>query len=128
MSDQTGLMSPHQYQQQSAARNSLNQRLGENRYSYEMGAETGGPSKSKSISKNLINIAFIIILIAGVVGSFWAQFDMDKFVNFLEVFAYVWAPLVVAVGGGRAFKNYVNKRYHAQEGQTPISSNDSPPQ
>lgn len=128
MSDyNTGMLTPEQTQQQAMLRAQRNDRLGQQRYQYEMGKEIGGPSKSKSMTKALINIAFAVILATGIAGSFIKQFDMDKFVSFLEVFAYVWAPLVVAVGGGRAFKNWTEKRYHASEGQTPISG-DIPPQ
>ncbi len=130
MNDQygTGILTPEQAQQQSQQRSGLNSRLGQQRYQYEMGKDDGTKSKSKSLSKNLINIAFIIILLAGVLGSFIAAFDMDKFVSFLEVFAYVWAPLVVAVGGGRAMKNWTEKRYHAKAGQTPIQNVEQPPE
>lgn len=128
----TGVLTPQQYQQQQAARSGLNQRMSEQSYQYEMGPQQGGDSKSKSASKTLINVAFIAILIAGIVGSFWTLFDMDKFVNFLEVFAYVWAPLVVAVGGGRAFKNFVQKKYHAEEerihSRQRSETEDQPPQ
>lgn len=131
MSDynQTGMMTPEQYQRQNAARNGLNQRIGQQRYQYEMGADPnpGAQTKGKSMSKMLINVAFIAILSAGIVGSFWDAFDMDKFVSFMEVFAYVWAPLVVAVGGGRAFKNWTEKRYHPNEGQTAVPGSEITP-
>jgi len=126
--NQTGMMTPDQYRQQQNARNSLNNRAQETRYEYNIEANPNATHKSKSQSILLINMAFVIILLAGVAGSFISVFDMDKFVSFLEVFAYVWAPLVVAVGSGRAVKNYVNKKFHAPE-NTPQSNitNDQPP-
>lgn len=127
----TGMLTPEQAQRQAQQRSNLNSRLGQQRYQYEMGADQnpGVETKSKSQTKFLINMAFIIILIAGVAGSFISVFDMDKFVSFLEVFAYVWAPLVVSYGSGRAFKNYTDKKYNAASGQSPINiSNDKPPQ
>lgn len=116
MSNQTGMLTPEQYREQQSARSGLNRRLQNSRYSYELGADNSATAKSKSMSKMLINVAFILILLAGIIGSFIDVFDMDKFVSFLEVFAYVWAPLVIAVGAGRATKNFVEKKYHSPQG------------
>lgn len=81
----------------------------------EVGEEPAtADKKSVSMSKTLINLAFVVIFIVGVVGSFLSpkgMFDMDAYVKFIEAFAYIWAPLVIAVGGGRAFKNFTEKKY-----------------
>jgi hypothetical protein len=71
----------------------------------------GQPTRGDGVSKWMINISFIVFGLAGVVGSVWNGFDMTKYTQFLQTFAYVWAPLVVAVGGGRAFKNWTEKKY-----------------
>jgi transcriptional regulator of heat shock response len=70
--------------------------------------------KSISFSKTMINISYIVFGIVGIVGSFWMDFDMTKYTEFLKTFAYLWAPLVVAVGGGRAFKSLMNKKYNSK--------------
>jgi len=86
----------------------------------EVGEEPAtADKKSSSASKTIINISFIVIFVVGVVGSFLTKnttvtFDMDAYVKFISVFAYIWAPLVVAVGGGRAIKNYTEKKYNAE--------------
>ncbi len=127
MNDQTGMLTPQQYQDQVAARNGLNQRLGSSSMHYEMGAENpNADKKGKSTSILLINIAFVAILAAGIGGSFVEFFDMDKFVSFLEVFGYIWAPLIVAVGGGRAFKNFTEKKYLANKNQQPMDITQPP--
>lgn len=71
--------------------------------------------KSVSISKWIINISYVLFGITGIIGSLVSTFDMLKYTEFLSTFAYLWAPLVIAVGGGRAFKNYVNKKYEKGE-------------
>jgi hypothetical protein len=126
----TNMLTPQQYQQQQYARNNQDARLGYSKAQIELGAEPnpGVETKSKSQSKAIINGAAVLILIVGVVGSFIPQFDMTKFVLFIEKFAILFVPLVIAVGSGRAFKNWTEKRYHAQEGQTPINPNNQPPQ
>jgi len=127
MNDQTGMLTPQQYQDQVAARNGLNQRLGSSSMHYEMGTENLNVNKkSKSTSKLLINIAFMAILTAGIGGSFVSFFDMDKFVSFLEVFGYIWAPLIIAVGGGRALKGYTEKKYLANKNQQQMDMTQPP--
>ncbi len=130
--NQTGMLTPEQVQQQMASRNGLNDRLSEQKYGYELGQDTSMTpevkAKKKSQSITLINIAFIVILAAGIVGSFVDAFDMEKYVKFLEIFAYVWAPLVVAVAGGTSFKNWSEKKYNANGNQSSSSGNDQPPQ
>jgi hypothetical protein len=79
----------------------------------------GIPVKTDSTSKWMINISFVVFGLCGVVGSVWQGFDMTKYTQFLQTFAYIWAPLVVAVGGGRAFKNWVSKKYVPPE--TPLN-------
>jgi hypothetical protein len=91
-------------------------RLSEEEMSYEFGeVNPNANPKDVSISKSIINLSYIVFGLCGVVGSFWDAFDMIKYVEFLKVFAYIWAPLVIAVGGGRAFKNFVNKKYTSGE-------------
>ena len=83
-------------------------------YNYEFGESRVPPSeRSKSMSIAIINWAFVVIGVAGIAGSFWSKFDMNKYTQFLQQYAIIWAPLVIAVGGGRAFKNYVSKKYEA---------------
>ena len=79
----------------------------------------GVPVKGDGVSKWMINISFIVFGLCGVVGSIWNGFDMTKYTQFLQTFAYVWAPLVVAVGGGRAFKNWTEKKYTPPVAPTP---------
>lgn len=68
--------------------------------------------KSVSVSKGIINASFIIFGLIGIAGCFDVlNFDMDKYVKFISAFAYIWAPLVIAVGAGRAVKNYSNQKY-----------------
>jgi len=119
----TGMLTPDQVQQQLSAKNTLNQRLSEDKYSYELGPDTSTVSqeeqkKRQSMSIVLINISFVLILLTGIIGSFFESFNMDKFVSFLQVFAYVWAPLLIAVAGGKSFKNWTEKKY-TQPGSTP---------
>ena len=80
--------------------------------SVEIGEQpaTADPKKT-SLSILIINISYILFGLCGVVGSLWSGFDMTKYVQFLQVFAWIWAPLVIAVGGGRAIKNVAAKKY-----------------
>jgi len=76
-------------------------RIVEEQYSYEFGeSRVIANKKSISMSKSIINWTFIVIGVAGIIGSFWDGFDMIKYVMFLKEYALIWAPLVIAVGGG----------------------------
>ena len=108
----TELLTPEQLQQQASALMEQARRLREESYNNEIGEVSPNANpKDVSVSKWIINISFIVFGVFGIVGAFWAAFDMMKYVEFLKVFAYIWAPLVIAVGGGRAFKNYTNKKF-----------------
>lgn len=91
------------------------QQIEEEKSTIEIGEQPATvDKKSASVSKSIINVSYVIIFLVGVVGSFMSKqgiFDMDAYVKFIQVFAYIWAPLVVAVGGGRAFKNYTEKKF-----------------
>lgn len=116
MSKKTDLLSPDDRERRARALEDQARNLREEEMNYEFGEESPyADKKSKSISKNIINLSFIIFGIAGIVGSFWSRFDMLKYVEFLRVFAWVWAPLVIMVGSGRAFKNFVNKKYEPKQ-------------
>lgn len=121
----TQLLTPQQREQQAKAYEEQARRIREQQFNIEVGPEVQHTSpeakKSSSFSKNIINWAFIIFGVFGIIGSFWAPFDMIKYVSFLETFAWLWAPLVVAVGGGRAFKNFVQKKYHDQPQNPPAN-------
>ncbi len=71
--------------------------------------------KSSGSSKNIINITFVVIGLVGIAGSFIDQFDMQKYTDFLNVFAIIFAPLVITVGGGMAFKNYTLGKFGPKE-------------
>jgi len=112
MPKSTESLTPEQMRTRADALTEQAQRLREQSSQVEIEASPTPPSaKSESTSKLIINASYIVFAVMGVVGSFWGAFDMIKFVSFLEVFAYIWAPLVVAVGAGRGFKNYVTKKY-----------------
>ena len=112
----TDLLSPQEKQEQAAVYMEKARNLLSDERHYEMGElPANHDKKSVSQSKWIINIAFMVFGIAGIVGSFWAAFDMIKYTDFLSVFAYIWGPLVVSVGGGRAFKNFVTKKYGPAE-------------
>ena len=118
----TDLLTPEQKKQQANALIEQAKRLQEEANTVELGEVSPNANpKDVSVSKNIINIAFIVFGVAGIVGSFWDAFDMMKYVEFLKVFAFIWAPLVVAVGGGRAFKNYTNKKYGDNSTTTPAT-------
>ena len=105
-------LSPEQMRQRADALTRQAERLEEQSMQIEIGEQPAHANpKSVSVSKWIINISYILFGLTGIVGSFWDQFDMAKYVMFLEAFAYIWAPLVIAVGGGRAFKNFVTKKY-----------------
>ena len=107
-----GAMTPEQIDRQIKDLSEQKKRLSEEHYSNELGAPIIPPTKrSISISKTIINVTFVVIGITGIVGSFWSQFDMNKYTQFLQQYAIMWAPLIMAVGGGRAFKGYINKKY-----------------
>ena len=63
--------------------------------------------KSKSKSKTIINCFFIVFAFFGIFGSFVSIFDMNKYVDFLKIFSVFFGPLVLAVSGGRSFKNFL---------------------
>ena len=86
--------------------------LTEEQHNVELGEQSPTADiKSVSVSKWIINISFILFGITGIIGSLITEFDMVKYTEFLSTFSFIWAPLVIAVGGGRAFKNFVNKKY-----------------
>jgi hypothetical protein len=108
----TGLLSPEQAARRATALEEQAKRLREEQMNYEFGEVSPNANpKDVSASKTLINVSFIVFGLCGIVGSFWDAFDMTKYVEFLKVFAYIWAPLVIAVAGGRQAKNYINKKY-----------------
>lgn len=116
MEQTTDMLTPEQKKQQASAYMEMAKRLNEEALQMEIGEQPAhADKKSVSVSKWIINISYIIFGICGIIGSFWGAFDMMKFTEFLKVFAWIWAPLVVAVGGGRAFKNYVTKKYDGQK-------------
>lgn len=122
------MLTPQQARQQAANyQNQLN-RLQDYSHNVELGPENPrADQKSVSVSKSIINWSYIAFAITGIVGSFWERFDMTKYTEFLSTFALIWAPLVVAVGSGRAFKNYVNKKYWHEDGKAALGSPEGPP-
>lgn len=112
MAKQTDLLSPEQAREQARIYNEMANRMESKEQRIEVGEAKYEPTKKdRSFSKAIINYSFIAFGLVGIVGSFWEPFSMTKFTNFLETFALIWAPLVIAVGGGRSFKNYINKKY-----------------
>lgn len=107
---QTDALTPAQMRQRADALTKQAQRLKEQSMQLEIGSAPGDGKKSSS-SKLIINGSFIIFGTVGIIGSFWDAFSMAKYVMFLETFAFIWAPLVIAVGGGMAVKNFVNRKY-----------------
>lgn len=124
----TQMLTPQQARNQAAGyQNQLN-RLQDYSHNVELGpVNPNADQKSVSVSKSIINISYIAFAITGIVGSFWERFDMTKYTEFLSTFALIWAPLVVAVGGGRAFKNYVNKKYWHEDGRAAPGQGNNPP-
>lgn len=114
MSDKnTDLLSPKEAREQAKKFREMAEKLEGKSQSIELGKSQYQPTKKDvSFSKAIINWSFIAFGIVGIIGSFWMQFDMTKFTDFLETFALIWAPLVIAVGGGRSFKNFINKKYN----------------
>ena len=118
--EKTGLMTPEEYKRQFEANNELLKRMSSQNMGYEMGEiNPNADKKSSSTSKMIINWSYVVFGIVGIIGSFWSRFDMTKYTEFLSTFAYIFAPLVIAVGTGRAFKNYVSKKYNDNSGNTP---------
>ena len=103
-------MSPKQAKEEAARLTEQARKLKEYSRQSEIGEELPN-KKTSSFSKGVINVSYIVFGGVGIIGSFWEQFDMTKYVMFLEAFTYIWAPLVIAVGGGRAVKNFVSKKY-----------------
>jgi len=107
-----GAMTPEQIDRQINDLSEQKRKLSEEQYNNELSAPVIPPTKkSISVSKTIINVVFIVIGVAGIIGSFWSKFDMNKYTQFLQQYAIMWAPLIIAVGGGRAFKGYVDKKY-----------------
>lgn len=127
----TRLLTPQQAQNQASGYNSQSNRLQDYSHSVELGPENPrADKKSVSVSKSIINISYCAFGLTGIIGSFWSAFDMVKYTEFLNTFALIWAPLVIAVGGGRAFKNYVGKKYWSDRGQAAPATapfQDQPP-
>lgn len=120
MSNNTQLLSPDEARRQAQAYSKLAESLESKEQRVELGESKFEPTKKDvSFSKGIINWSFVAFGIVGIVGSFLAQFDMTKFTEFLETFALIWAPLVIAVGGGRSFKNFVNKKYQKNDSERP---------
>lgn len=118
----TDSMTPEQIDRQIRDLSEQKRKLSEEQYNYEFGPSSVPPTRrSISTSKMIINVVFIVVGIAGIVGSFWPKFDMNKYTQFLQQYAIMWAPLIIAVGGGRAFKNFVSKKYEG-----PAASNNGP--
>lgn len=116
----TDLLTPEEARRQAQMYSDLASKLESKEQKIELGESKFEPTKKDvSFSKGIINWSFIAFGIVGIVGSFWAPFSMTKFTDFLETFALIWAPLVLAVGGGRSFKNYINKKYHDTDNQRP---------
>jgi len=64
--------------------------------------ETVKASPIKGFAKTLTLIIIGITYIIGVLGSFdFMNFEMDKFVEFLPVFAYVFVPLLISIGASK---------------------------
>lgn len=110
--------------QQELINNLLNQvqQIQSENSTIEIGPDSGtAPAeggKSSSTTKILINAVFVIVFLVGIVGSFLTKstvipFDMDAYIKFISAFAFIWFPLVIAYGTGRAFKNYTEKRFAA---------------
>lgn len=119
----TEMLTPEQAREQARRYNELAGRLENKEQTIELGESRFEPTKKdRSFSKGIINWSFIAFGVVGIIGSFWQQFDMTKFTDFLETFALIWAPLVIAVGGGRSFKNYLKKRYSTKD----VDSNNPP--
>lgn len=116
MKKTTNSMSPQEAKKRADALNEQAKRLREYSQNVEMGeVNINANPKNVSMSKNIINISYIVFGLTGVIGSFLENFNMTKYTAFLETFALIWAPLVISVGGGRAFKNYVTKKYGEQQ-------------
>jgi len=111
----TQLLTPEERDRQARAYEEQARRLRQESINVEIGPEQPATSpedkKSRSMSKGIINWSFIIFGIMGVIGSFWSVFDMIKYVSFLQTFAWIWAPLVIAVGSGRQVKHFIDKKY-----------------
>jgi len=112
---ETGMLTPEEAAQRGSSRTNLNNRMSSQKYGYEMASGPEVSAKSKLRTKTMINISFVLILLTGIAGSFVDVFDMEKFTKFLEVFAYVWTPLVISYGGGRAVKGFVDKKYNKKK-------------
>lgn len=124
MAKQTDLLTPDQAREQARIYNEMANRMESKEQRIEIGeSRYESTKKDRSFSKGIINWSFIAFGLVGIVGSFWEPFSMTKFTNFLETFALIWAPLVIAVGGGRSFKNYINKKYQKSN----LNNNDNPP-
>ena len=124
MPNNTQLLSPEEARRQAQIYNDMANRMESKEQTIELGESKYEPTaKDRSFSKGIINWSFIAFGIVGIIGSFWQQFDMTKFTDFLETFALIWAPLVIAVGGGRSFKNYLKKKYDNVKG----NSQNNPP-
>jgi len=112
MPKSTEALSPQEVAKRASALAEQMERLQEQSSQIEIEPASTPPSeKSVSTSKTIINASYIVFGLVGVVGSFWDAFDMVKFVQFIEAFAYIWVPLVITVGAGRGFKNFVTKKY-----------------
>jgi NADH:ubiquinone oxidoreductase subunit 3 (subunit A) len=103
-------LTPEQAENRARVLEQQARKLREEQVSYEIGPPTQ-ESSGKSFSKSVINWSFIVFGIMGIIGAWVPSFDMMGYIEFLKAFAFIWAPLVIAVGSGRAVKNYVNKKF-----------------
>lgn len=112
----TEVLSPEEARRQAERYNKLADRLEESKHEMELGPSKYEPTKKdRSLSKSIINFSFIIFGVVGIIGSFWEAFEMTKYTEFLQTFAFIWAPLVIAVGSGRQVKHYIDKKYHKND-------------
>jgi hypothetical protein len=76
-------------------------------------AEENKEKTQKKVSSSgfakILTIGIVILfVIFGVIGSFWSDFNMDKFTSFISTFSPIMVTLVGSVGVGLTTKTITN--------------------
>ena len=77
----------------------------------EPGTDTKGFFGHLTPTRTLVLVILALFSVVGVVSALEnSPFSMDKLVNFIEAFAYLYGPVVLGVAGGGIAKNMIQNK------------------